>query len=96
MPIWIIRGYFYGYAKWIELGHYCALRTRYKYRKTAQGYLAQVVLNDVASSILGNVKVVRHFLDVFSEELPGLPSGGDVEFNVELSPGTNFMLEIDS
>ena len=32
--------------------------------------------------------VVRDFLDVFSEELPGLPPDREVEFTIEVLPGT--------
>ncbi|KAB2629775.1 S ribonuclease [Pyrus ussuriensis x Pyrus communis] len=36
-----------------------------------------------------DVRVVRHFPDVFPEELPGLPPDRDLEFTIELLPGTN-------
>ena len=32
--------------------------------------------------------MVYEFLDVFLEELPGLPPDRDVEFKIELVPGT--------
>jgi hypothetical protein len=31
---------------------------------------------------------VCEYLDVFSEELPGMPSDCDIEFSIELLPGT--------
>ena len=34
------------------------------------------------------VPVVCEFLDVFLDELPGLPPDKDVEFRIELLPGT--------
>jgi hypothetical protein len=34
------------------------------------------------------VLVVNEFLDVFPEELPGMPPGRDIEFVIELKPGT--------
>jgi hypothetical protein len=37
---------------------------------------------------LANIPVVQEFLDVFPEELPGLPPERDVEFSIELKPGT--------
>lgn len=37
---------------------------------------------------LGQVPVVREFLDVFLEELPGLPSNGEVEFSINVVLGT--------
>jgi hypothetical protein len=35
-----------------------------------------------------NIPVVREFPDVFPEDLPGLPPERDVEFVIELKPGT--------
>ena len=32
--------------------------------------------------------MVCEFLDVFPEDLPGLPPDRDVEFSIELEPGT--------
>ena len=37
---------------------------------------------------LANIPVVQEFLDVFPEELPGLPPEQDVEFSIELKLGT--------
>nr|GEV25849.1 reverse transcriptase domain-containing protein [Tanacetum cinerariifolium] len=37
---------------------------------------------------LENIHVVREFLDVFPEELPGLPLVHQVEFQIDLIPGT--------
>jgi hypothetical protein len=34
------------------------------------------------------VPVVNEFLDVFPEELPGMPPDRDIEFVIELKPGT--------
>jgi hypothetical protein len=35
-----------------------------------------------------NIRVVREFLDVFPEELPGMPPDREVEFVIDLLPGT--------
>jgi hypothetical protein len=35
-----------------------------------------------------NILVVRDFLDVFLEELPGMPPDREVEFVIDLLPGT--------
>jgi hypothetical protein len=32
--------------------------------------------------------VVREYPDVLSEELPGMPLDRDIEFSIELKPGT--------
>jgi hypothetical protein len=34
------------------------------------------------------VPVVNEFLDVFPDELPGMPPDRDIEFVIELKPGT--------
>jgi hypothetical protein len=36
--------------------------------------------------------VVKDFLDVFSEELPGMPPDREVEFVIDLLPGTALFL----
>ena len=41
-----------------------------------------------ASPDLTSILVVCEFLDVFPEELPGLPPDREVEFSIELEPGT--------
>jgi hypothetical protein len=37
---------------------------------------------------LKDIRVVQEYLDVFLEELPGMPSDRDIEFLIELLPGT--------
>ena len=41
-----------------------------------------------ASPDLASIPVVCEFLDVFPEDLPRLPPERDVEFSIELEPGT--------
>ena len=41
-----------------------------------------------ASPDLASIPVVCEFPYVFSEDLPRLPSDRDVEFSIELEPGT--------
>ncbi|XP_048140754.1 uncharacterized protein LOC125316460 [Rhodamnia argentea] len=52
-----------------------------------QGYLAAVVDTSVGETELENIVVVCEFLDVFPEELPGLPPEREIEFVMELAPG---------
>jgi hypothetical protein len=40
------------------------------------------------TSQLEGIPVVREFADVFPDELPGMPPDRDVEFVIELQPGT--------
>ena len=37
---------------------------------------------------LAKVPVVNEFYDVFPEDLPGLPPDREIEFEIELAPGT--------
>jgi hypothetical protein len=45
-------------------------------------------LHHVAERKLEDVHVVREFLDVFSDDLPGMPPERAIEFKIELQPGT--------
>ena len=47
-----------------------------------------VVAHVEASPDLASILVVCEFLDVFLEDLPGLPLDRDVEFSIELEPST--------
>jgi hypothetical protein len=42
----------------------------------------------VQTTLLAKIPIVCEFLDVFSDELPSLPSDRDVEFAIELIPKT--------
>jgi hypothetical protein len=48
----------------------------------------RIVLNhlDVASTL--DIRIVSEFPDVFPEELPGMPTDREIEFVIELVPGT--------
>ena len=37
---------------------------------------------------LADIRVICRFPDVFPEELPGLPSNREIEFEIEFLPGT--------
>ncbi|KAL0536920.1 hypothetical protein IC582_025883 [Cucumis melo] len=52
------------------------------------GILASVVDTREADVSLSSKPVVRDYPDVFPEELPGLPPHKEVEFAIELEPGT--------
>jgi hypothetical protein len=48
----------------------------------------RVVLNQLDAASTMDVRTVSEFLDVFPEELPGLPPDHEIEFVIELVPGT--------
>jgi len=45
-------------------------------------------MNAVTSRAIEDIPVVCEFLNVFPDDLPGLPPDRDVEFKIELLPGT--------
>jgi hypothetical protein len=55
---------------------------------TAKGVANHVKVNQLDASQGSKVQVVNEFPDVFPEELPGMPPDRDIEFVIELKPGT--------
>jgi hypothetical protein len=45
-------------------------------------------LHHVVEKKMEEIHVVREFLDVFSDDLPGMPPERAIEFKIELQPGT--------
>ena len=62
------------------------LRASYLFRKGCQGFLAYVV-NEDNDLKLDDIPIVRDYLDVFPEDLPGLPPEREVEFTIDLDQG---------
>ncbi|XP_017632656.1 uncharacterized protein LOC108475178 [Gossypium arboreum] len=56
--------------------------------KGCEVFLAYVSVLDVGDSSVKDIITVRDFPDVFPKELPGLPPEREVEFAIELLPGT--------
>ncbi|KAD5317282.1 hypothetical protein E3N88_17228 [Mikania micrantha] len=56
--------------------------------KGCLAYLVSVTTKDQEKKKLKDVPVVAEFPDVFPDELPGLPPEREVEFNINLVPGT--------
>jgi hypothetical protein len=65
-----------------------ALRANRLLRKGCQGFLASVVDLQKKELEIEDIPVVREFPDVFPEDLPGLPPDREVEFSIDLVPGT--------
>jgi hypothetical protein len=55
---------------------------------TAKGVANHAKVNQLDASQGSEVPVVNKFPDVFPEDLPGMPADRDIEFVVELKPGT--------
>ncbi|KAL5734645.1 hypothetical protein ACOSP7_032506 [Xanthoceras sorbifolium] len=58
-------------------------------RKGCEAYLAQVVDSRKVIAEIQNIPTVCDFADVFPEELPGLPPQREVEFVIDVVPGTS-------
>jgi hypothetical protein len=54
----------------------------------AKGVANCAKVNQLDASQGSDVPVVDEFPDVFPEELPGMPPDRDIEFVIELKPGT--------
>jgi hypothetical protein len=48
----------------------------------------KTVINHLEEKPLKNIKVVCEYPDVFPEELPSMPPDRDIEYSIELLPGT--------
>jgi hypothetical protein len=46
------------------------------------------VISDKEEKKVQDIRVIAEFEDVFPEELPGLPPPRQVEFRIDLQPGT--------
>ncbi|XP_017635735.1 uncharacterized protein LOC108477747 [Gossypium arboreum] len=57
-------------------------------RKGCEAYLAYVNVFVFKDSFVRDIRTVRDFLNAFLEELPGLPPNREIEFGIELLPGT--------
>ena len=58
-------------------------------KKGCIAYLASVVDTAGVPSEIEQIPVVRDFTDVFPDDLPGLPPEREIEFEIEVYPGTD-------
>ena len=65
-----------------------ALTAQRMLRKGCHGYLAYVVETGKEGTIVDEIPVVREFLDVFLDDIVGLPPEREVEFTIDLILGT--------
>ena len=79
---------FYGEWRRAPLGLISAISTRWLLQKGCKRYLAHVVDTRNDEVRLDNVPVVREFLNVFPDDLPGLPPERETDFPIDLVPGT--------
>ena len=79
---------FYGERRRAPSGLIFAISARCLLQKGCKGYLAHVVNTRSREVRLEDVLVVRDFLDVFHDDLPGLPLERELDFPIDLVPGT--------
>ena len=60
-----------------------------KWSREFMGWLASLTLEDEVRQDLGLPQVVCEYEDVFPDELPRLPPHRDVDFTIDLHPGTS-------
>ncbi|KAA3474185.1 DNA/RNA polymerases superfamily protein [Gossypium australe] len=65
-----------------------ALKAEKMVRKGYGAFLAFISALDAKELSVEDVRTVKEFPDVFPEELPGVPPDREVEFGIELLPGT--------
>ena len=65
-----------------------AMQARRLLRKGCEAFLALVLDSKRGQIELENILVVKYFLDVFPEELPGIPPEREVDLSIEILPGT--------
>ncbi|GKB34214.1 putative reverse transcriptase domain-containing protein [Tanacetum coccineum] len=58
-------------------------------------FLAHVTENKSKEKRMEDVPIIHDFLEVFPEELPGLPQPRQVEFRIDLVPGASFSLNFE-
>ena len=59
-----------------------------RWHRQLTGWLASLTLDDEVRRNMSLPRVVCEYEDVFPDELPGLPPPWDVDFRIELHPGT--------
>ncbi|KAL4014044.1 hypothetical protein IC575_026234 [Cucumis melo] len=78
---------FHGDRKILPTYMISALKASKLLRKGCTAYLANVMDTQISKLKLEDIPVVREFLDVFPEELSGLPPDREIEFSIDLVLG---------
>ena len=79
---------FYGLQKTLSNNIMTAMKASKMLWKSYQGYLAYAIEVRDSGSRMEDIPVVREFLDVFPEDLPGIPPNREIDFQIELATGT--------
>ena len=84
-----IEFYFVGNGAYTSPRVISALQARIMMKKGCKGYLATVKDTQQGKLKLEDIPVVREFSDVFPKDLSGLPPDREIEFSIDLLPGSN-------
>ena len=79
---------FRGMCKELSSNMISAMATQRMLRKGCQGYLAYVVETEKEGTLVDEIPFFREFPDVFPDDITGLPPDREVEFTIDLIPGT--------
>ena len=64
------------------------MQTKRLLQQGCEMYIAYVLDTEKGSPKIEDIPVVCEFPDVFPDELPGLPPDWEIEFTIDLTPGT--------
>ena len=78
---------FYGLRKILPNSIMTAMKASKMLQKSYQGYLAYAIEVRDSGSRLEDIPIVREFLDVFPEDLLGIPPDREIDFQIELANG---------
>ena len=79
---------FYGLQKTLPKSIMTAMKASKMLRKSYKGYLAYTVEVRDSGSRLEDISIVREFPDLFPKDLLGIPPDREIDFQIELAPGT--------
>ena len=79
---------FRGISRELSSSMISAMAVQKMLRQGCQGYLAYVVETGKEGTIFYEIPIVREFPDVFPDDIAGLPPEREVEFTIDLIPGT--------
>jgi hypothetical protein len=80
-----------GHNQGVSLRFISSLELRKSMHKGCKIYVILALNENVVVEGLQHLMVVREFVDVFLEELPGIPLERELEFTIDLKPGTELM-----
>ncbi|XP_073138472.1 uncharacterized protein [Henckelia pumila] len=80
--------YFYGEGSRPPMPVVFALKARCALEFGGEDYLIYAIDAYLEGPYIQEIPIVREFPDVFPEEIPGLPPVREIEFGIELVPGT--------